>query len=57
MGWFGRNSGDGGYAKEQERRAKATATWRAGTPARSAGHWRNLKKNADKGQAWEDSQR
>lgn len=38
-------------------RAKATAEWKAGTPARSAGHWRNLTKNARKGQAWEDRQR
>lgn len=38
-------------------RSKATAKWQAGTAARSAGHWRNLKKNADKGQAWSDRQR
>lgn len=37
-------------------RSKATAQWKAGTAARSAGHWKNLKKNADKGQAWSDRQ-
>ncbi len=40
-----------------ESRQKETAKWKAGTAARSAGHWRNLKKNADKGQAWSDRQR
>lgn len=37
-------------------RAKATAKWKAGTPDRVAGHRRNLKRNAAKGQAWWDSQ-